>query len=204
MIPEKNPECVSYTFYPATQKHTIETAMLEALSWFSVFLSVPRVQVSPQSSALALYHHPLGFWVTSKACVGQSRAREGETQISVAISSQAYLILIKALVTVNILKCSECLTPEVKLHCKRRKQKTMRGNRWAVSPACVSLINTCTELRPYDFSFTEFSSPKGLINFTDKQPWNLSTLPLSDRDRSKTQKPISKGKAEGWNCTLFQ
>ena len=53
-------------------------------------------------------------------------------------------------------------------HDKRWKQKTTRRNRFAVPAACTSFINTCADLWPYDFSFTEFSSPKGLISLTGK------------------------------------
>lgn len=124
-----------------------------------------------------------------------------DSYISVTISSQAYLILIKALVTVCISKGFEHLIPDAKSRYKRWKQKTMWGNRCAVLPACISFISTCTELPPYDFSCTEFSSPKGLINLKETSPEFQYTATRWQRS-GQTQKSVSKDQAKGWNRTL--
>lgn len=129
MILEKKKNACSLPLKNIQQK--LQCWEIWVLQCFSLYLSsdLPTVLSScllPSSS---------GFLSFQQGWCGTIQSQGGrDTYILVTISSRAYLIRIKPLVTVCILKCSACLVAEVRSHCERRKQKTIWGNRLAVSP----------------------------------------------------------------------
>lgn len=145
---KKIPGCVSCTVYCHWETDNRKNCNVREfeLIFQCFFLQYPESRSfhSPQLLPVTTIFRISGF--PARLCGTVQNQGGTETYSSVTISFQAYLILIKALVTMCILKCSESLAAEVKSHCERWKQKTMWGNRFAVSPHAhhsLTLTQSC-------------------------------------------------------------
>lgn len=168
------------------------------------FFAIPRVQIFPQSSALACYHHLPDFWVSSKAVWDSPEpGRNRNIQLSYHLfSGLSYSHKSPGnYVHFEMLWESSCWGQvtlwEVEAENNVREQICS-------FTTCTSLINTHTELWPYDFSCTEFGSPKGLISLTDTSPriqvhcYRMTVTSQTHRDQL-----INTRLLQSSNCTLF-